>query len=210
MSNEGDQCFQCQELGRIAHHYPNIRCFHCDEYGHIAANCPDRIPPSGIPTDQKRHCFNTRHCTRSTSRHCHRDRHRYNSSKSQSHPCNYQSHSQNSSHSHRGHSISYHRSPHRSTSHNCHSSSYGYHHDMPHRRLSTHRSSSTHSRDCSRSKTCTPYKPSKTASSRPSTNSSRITVKHQDMKHKNVTIDEPQSEYYSSEPASSDSKDDLN
>ena len=30
------------------------------------------------------------------------------------------------------------------------------------------------------------------------------------MKHKKVTIDEPQSKYYSSDDASSDSRDDLN
>ena len=49
MSNEEDQCFQCQELGHIALHCPNIRCFECDEYSHIAADCPDKIPPSGMP-----------------------------------------------------------------------------------------------------------------------------------------------------------------
>ena len=37
MSNEGDQCFQCQELGHIAHHCLNKRCSDCDEYGHVAA-----------------------------------------------------------------------------------------------------------------------------------------------------------------------------
>ena len=37
MSNEGDQCFQCQELGHIACHCPNIRYFDCDEYGYVAA-----------------------------------------------------------------------------------------------------------------------------------------------------------------------------
>ena len=123
---------------------------------------------------------------------------------------NYQSHSWNSSHSHRGHSRSYHRCPHRSTSCNHHSSSYHYCCDMPHRRSSTHRSSSTHSRDHSRSRTCTPYKPSKIVSSKPSSSSSRATIKHQDMKHMKVTIYEPQSEYYSSDDASNDSEDDLN
>ena len=115
MSNEGDQCFQCQELGHIAHHYPNIRCFDCDEYGHVAVDCPDRIPPSGTPAHQKRHCSSTRHHSRSTSRHHHRDKHRYNRSRSQSHSHNYCSHSWNSSHSHKSHSRSYHRCPHRST-----------------------------------------------------------------------------------------------
>ena len=115
MSNEGDQCFQCQELGHIACHCPNIRCFDCDDYGHVATDCPDRISPSGTPAHQRRHHFNTRHHSRPTSRHCHRDRHRYNRSRYQSHSCNYQSHSWNSSHSHRGYSRSYHRCPHRST-----------------------------------------------------------------------------------------------
>ena len=82
MSNEGYQCFQCQELGHIAHHCPSIRCFDCDEYGHVAADCPDRIPPSGTPAHQKRLCSNARHHTRSTSRHHHRDRQQYSRSRS--------------------------------------------------------------------------------------------------------------------------------
>ena len=73
MSNEEDQCFQCQELGHIAHHCPDIRCFECNEYGHIAADYPDKLPPSGTPAHHKRYCSNTRHHTRSTSRHHHRD-----------------------------------------------------------------------------------------------------------------------------------------
>ena len=56
----------------------------------------------------------------------------------------------------------------------------------------------------------TPHKLNKTTSSKPLSSSSRTTVKHQDMKHKKVTIDEPQSEYYNSDDASSDSEDDLN
>ena len=53
MTNEGDQCFQCQELGHIACNCPNVCCFECDEYGHIAADCPVRIPPSGTPVHHK-------------------------------------------------------------------------------------------------------------------------------------------------------------
>ena len=49
MSKDEDQCFQCQELGHIAHHCPNVCCIECDEYGHIVVDCLDRIPPSGIP-----------------------------------------------------------------------------------------------------------------------------------------------------------------
>ena len=30
MTNEGDQCFQCQKLGHIAHNCPNVHCFECD------------------------------------------------------------------------------------------------------------------------------------------------------------------------------------
>ena len=89
MSNEGDQCFQCQELGHTACHCPNRRCFDCDEYDHVAAHCPDRIPPSGTHAHQKRHCFNTRHHTRLTSRCHHRDRHRYKRFRSQSYSHNY-------------------------------------------------------------------------------------------------------------------------
>ena len=208
MSNEEDQCFQCQELGNIAHHCPNIRCFECDEYNHIAADCPDKIPPSGMPACHKRHHSNTRHHTRSTSRHHHKDQHRYNRSRSQSHSCRYHSHSGNNSH--RSCSRSCNRCPHRSISCHCPSSTYCYHHETPHRKSSSHRSSSTHSRDCSRTRTHTSYKPSKTTSSKPSSSSSRITVKHQGKKHRRVTTDDPQSNYYISDDTSSESEDDLN
>ena len=76
MSSEDDKCFQCQELGHMACHCRNIRCFNCDEYGHVAVDCPDRIPPSGTPACHKRHHSSTRHQTRLTSKHHHRDRHR--------------------------------------------------------------------------------------------------------------------------------------
>ena len=89
MSSKEDQCFQCQDLGHIVCHCPNIRCFDCNEYGHITADCPDRIPPSGTPACHKRYHSNTRHHTRSTSRHHHRDRHRYNRSRSQRHSQRY-------------------------------------------------------------------------------------------------------------------------
>ena len=32
-------------------HSPNVYRFECDEYGHIAMDCPDRIPPSGMPQE---------------------------------------------------------------------------------------------------------------------------------------------------------------
>ena len=114
MSNKEDQCFQCQELGHIAHHCPNVHCFECDEYGHIAADCRDRIPPSGMSAHHKRQHASPRHPTRSTSRHCHRDKYRYSRSRSQSHSYRYQSHSHNNFH--RSHSRSHNRCNHRSTS----------------------------------------------------------------------------------------------
>ena len=48
------------------------------------------------------------------------------------------------------------------------------------------------------------------ASSKPSSISNKTTSKHQDRKYKRATIDDPQSDYYSLDDASSDSDDDLN
>ena len=48
------------------------------------------------------------------------------------------------------------------------------------------------------------------ASSKPSSTCNKTTLKHQDRKYKRVTIDDPQSDYYSSDDASNDSDDDLN
>ena len=45
MSSNEDKCFQCQELGHVAHYYPCIRCFDCNDYGHVTADCPDKILP---------------------------------------------------------------------------------------------------------------------------------------------------------------------
>ena len=69
MSNEEDQCFQCQELGHITFHCLNVCCFQCNKYGHIAVDCPDRIPPPGMSACHKRQHSSTRHHARSTSRH---------------------------------------------------------------------------------------------------------------------------------------------
>ena len=67
MSSDEDKCFQCQESGHMAHYYPCIRCFDCDDYGHIAVDCPDKIPPSGIPARHRDNNSNTRCHDRSTS-----------------------------------------------------------------------------------------------------------------------------------------------
>ena len=60
MSNDDDKCFQCQELGHIAHQYPCIKCFNCDEYGHVTADCPNKIPLSGMPARHRNNSSNTR------------------------------------------------------------------------------------------------------------------------------------------------------
>ena len=60
MSSDDDKCFQCQELGHMAHHCPHMKCFDCDEYGHVIADCPDKIPPSGTPTRHRNNSSNTR------------------------------------------------------------------------------------------------------------------------------------------------------
>ena len=114
ISHEDDRCFQCQESGHIVCHCPNICCFKCNEYSHIVMDCPDQIPPSDTPAHHHRKESNTRHHTRSPSKHCHQDRCRHSRSKSQSHPCRYQSHSHHNLH--RSHSRSHHRHHHSGTS----------------------------------------------------------------------------------------------
>ena len=47
MSSDNDRCFQCQEIGHMAHYCPHIQCYDCNNYGHVAMDCPDKIPPSG-------------------------------------------------------------------------------------------------------------------------------------------------------------------
>ena len=54
ISHKEDCCFQCQELGHIAPHCPDVQCFECDEYGNIVVDCLHRIPPSGTPSHQHR------------------------------------------------------------------------------------------------------------------------------------------------------------
>ena len=49
MSSNDNKCFQCQEMGHMACYCSCIRCFDCDDYGHVTADCPNKIPPSGIP-----------------------------------------------------------------------------------------------------------------------------------------------------------------
>ena len=65
MSSDDNKCFQCQETGHMAGYVPHIRCFDCDNYGHVAADCPNKIPPSGIPA--RCQINNISRCDRSTS-----------------------------------------------------------------------------------------------------------------------------------------------
>ena len=209
MSHEEDQCFQCQVLGHIAHHRPNIHCFECEEYGNIVVDCPHQRPPLGTPAPHHRQDSNTRHHTKSTSRHHHQDRYRSSRSRSQSRPHRYWSHSHHNSH--RGHSRAHHRDSrchHRSTLWCCDPSAYCFCHDTPHQRSSSHQSSSTHSKDHSRLQSYSAYKPSKKTLYKSSSHPSRTPAKSQDRRYPRVTIDDPQTDFYSTDDNSSDSKDD--
>ena len=187
------------KAGHIVHH--------CHENSHIVMDCPDWMPPSGTPAHHHMKESCTRYHSRSTSRCHHWDRYRHSRSRSQSQPHRYSSHSHQNSH--RGHSRLHNRHSgcyHRSTSHCCHST----HHlccNTPHQRSFSYRSSSTHSRDHSRSRPCTAYRPSKKTPFKPSSSSGRTAVKPQDRKHHGVMIDDPRTDYYSSDDTSSDSRD---
>ena len=53
MSSDQEKCFQCQEVGHMAHYCPHIRCYDCNNYGHVAMDCPDKILPSGTPAHRR-------------------------------------------------------------------------------------------------------------------------------------------------------------
>ena len=211
MSSDNDKCFQCKEAGHMACYCPHISCFDCNNYGHVAADCPNKIPPSGTSTqcrDNTSSRQNRSASRNSHTRHSHhdlRDRHRF--SWSQSHSYNPRHRSNSRRDSHRSHSRSFHRPSCCSTSHHRCSSMYCYCNDMPHCRSSSWQHSS---REDSRSRThrsCRQhYKPSQRSSSSLQT----MPWKNKDRRHKLVTIDDPPSEYYSSDEQDSDLEDDLN
>ena len=210
MSSDNDRCFQCQEISHMACYCPHIQCSDCDNYQHVAMDCPDKIPPSGTLACCRSNA-NNRH-DRSSSRHHNHTRHSHRDYKDRSKFSHSWSHSHNhryrSSHhdSHRSHSRSFHRPSRHSFS--CHkiSSSYHYCRDTLHCRSSSYRNLS---RDDSRSwhkSQKQHYKPAQGSSS-----SSQATPwKHKNKRQKQVTIDDPPSEYYSSDDCDSDSEDDLN
>ena len=53
MSSNNDRCFQCQEVGHMACYCPQIRCYDCNNYGHVVMDCPDKILPSGTPSHHR-------------------------------------------------------------------------------------------------------------------------------------------------------------
>ena len=77
----------------------------------------------------------------------------------------------------------------------------------PHSRSSSHRN---FSRDCSRSRPSTSHKCHHRTSARSSYSSDQTGWKAKDRKHKQVTIDDTPSEYYTSDEQASDSEDVLN
>ena len=223
MSTNDDNCFQCKEPGHMARYCPHIRCFDCDNFGHVAADCPDKIPPSGTPSRHRGRTPSRHRNERSRSRtnlrdgyrhrspsrsnrpnpryQDHRDQYRQHMSRSHSRHNRYRSHSRH--HSRRRHSRSHSRHSRRSTSH--HRPSYSHHprRDTPHRGQSNSRSFSrdpSHTRSHLSSKTRTPAK---------ATRSNHRTETKQTSR-KQVIIDDPPSEYYSSDETESDSEDDLN
>ena len=95
MSSNDDKCFQCQEMGHMAHYCPCIRCFDCDDYGHVAADCPNKIPPSGIPARHRDNNSNTRQHDRPASRNNHCSRHHHCDHRDRHRLSRFQSHSNN-------------------------------------------------------------------------------------------------------------------
>ena len=203
MTTNEEKCFQCQEVGHMARYCPHIKCYECDNYGHVAMDCPDKIQPSGMPAHhQPRHSNRSRRSSSRYSSHSSRSQHRhrrsrYSRSRSRPHDHSYRSSSHHDPH--RSQSRSFHRSSHCHFSRDRSSSSHHHHHDTPHHRQSTSRHTS---RDDSRSRhrpRRQHYKPSQGSS-----------WKSKDRKHKQVTIDDPPSDYYSSDDSDRSSDDDLN
>ena len=211
MSSDNDRCFQCQEIGHMACYCPHIRCYDRDNYGHVAMDCPDKILPSGTPACHRTDTNNRsrkptprHHSHTRCSHHDCRDRSRF--SHSQSHPRNHSYRSSSHQDPCRSHSRSFHRSSHCSFLCDRSSSSFHCHHNTPHHRLSSHRNTSWDDSRSQHKSRRQHYRPAKGSSS----TSQASSWKHKDKRHKQVTIDDPPSEYYSSDDNENDSDDDLN
>ena len=115
MLSDNDRCFQCQEIGHMAHYCPHIQCYDCDNYGHVAMDCPDKILPSGTlahcrtgPINRSRRS-SSRHNSH-TSHSCHEHRNRSRFSHSLSRPRDHSYRSSSCHDPHRSRSRSFHRS----------------------------------------------------------------------------------------------------
>ena len=210
MSSDNDRCFQCQEVSHMAHYCPHVQCYDCDNYGHVAMDCLDKILPSGTPahhrTDPTTEVGDLPLDTPVTP-----DVHATTTGTDLDSvapnpdpittaigvaavktPC-------------RSRSRSFHRSSQCNLSHDRSSSSYHHHCDTPHHRPLSHRNTS---QDDSRSQHRSrkhQYKPDQGSSS----TSWAPSWKHKDRRHKQVKIDNPPSEYYSSDDNDSDYNEDL-
>ena len=213
MSHRDDCCFQCQEPGHITCNCPHIRCYEYNEYDHIVLVCPHRIPLLGIWANYHKPYSN--HQARLHLRHQHEDRDRQSWSRSQSHfrrhhslsHCNFYRDCSRSQHWDR---CSYHRSSSQQSHsvHRGHSYNHRSNRDTPHQ---SHFSSSQHwsssgyqFRDHSRSHTQPSYRSSRYKSCRSSSLSSRTKIKSHPKKNMKVMIDDPDTDYYSSDNHSSD------
>ena len=124
--------------GHIAWNCPHIRSYECDEYGHIVVDCPDRLPPSGTPSNHHQPKPHRSHHARSSSQHHCEDRDRQSRSRSQSHFCRHCSWSCHNSY--RGCSRSCHQdnhSHHRSSLWCSHPTYRGHSHQSPQHTAST-------------------------------------------------------------------------
>ena len=128
MSSDNDKCFQCQETGYMACYCPHIRCFDCNSYGLVTVDCPDKIPPSGMPAWCRNNTSSRRDRSVSLNSHArcsstnHRDGHIF--SQSWSHSYNPRQRSNSCSDSHSSCSWSFHQPLCHSSSHHRISSTY--------------------------------------------------------------------------------------
>ena len=219
ISNEENCCFQCQEQGHIAWNCLNIRCFKCGEYGHNVMDCPHMIPLSGTLAIHQQPKPHRSHHTRSRSRHHHEDRDRWSHSTSQSHFHRHCSLSHHNSYRHHSRSWHWDNCSHHRNSSWCSCSTYRCYshwssHDTPHwphHRSSMNRSSSAyHSRDHSRSHSWPSYKSSRQDLHKSHSHSNRSQGKPHRQKKPRVKIEDPHSDYYSSDYHSSDSVEEAN
>ena len=174
-------------------------------------DCPHRIPPSGTPVTH--HKSYKSHHARMSSRHHHGDRDRKSWSRSQSHF--WRHHSLSHCDSHRGHSRSQHwdrHNHHRSSSWQSCSTHRGHSHrpchdtvHWSHCKSSQHQSSSGYqSWDHSRSHSWPPNRSSRYELPRSDSYSSRIRRRPHPKKNMRVKIENPHTDYYSSDDHSSD------